>query len=80
VNGHLEVLQWLRGNGCPWDAGVTMMAAAKGNLEILKWARAQDPPCKWDRKECLEHAKKNCHSATRDWIESQDAYADAIGT
>lgn len=77
MNDHVEVLQWLRANGCPWDASVTTTAAAKGNLEILQWARAQDPPCQWDRTKCSELAKKGSHSATRDWIESQDADADA---
>ena len=26
--------------------------ADNGHLDVLKWARAQDPPCFWDRRVC----------------------------
>ena len=38
MGGHLEVLKWLRDNGCPWGefrAG----ARRTQNLEVLKWLR-----------------------------------------
>ena len=44
--GHLEVLQWLREHGCPWDAWTCELAARGGHLEALQWARAND--CPWD--------------------------------
>ena len=30
---------------CAW-------AAAGGHLALLRWARAQDPPCPWDKETC----------------------------
>ena len=36
--GRLDVLVWLRGNGCPWDCTVTAQAAYHGHLDLLKWA------------------------------------------
>ena len=33
--GHLEVLQWLHCNGCPWDAETCSRAAFGGHLEVL---------------------------------------------
>jgi len=39
--GHLEVLKWLRDNGCPWGAKTCTCAAVEGHLEVLKWAREQ---------------------------------------
>ena len=31
--GHLEVLQWARENGCPWDEYTRHLAASKGYVE-----------------------------------------------
>jgi hypothetical protein len=44
--GQLDVLQWARANGCPWDAETCWGAAHKGHLEVLKWARANG--CPWN--------------------------------
>ena len=43
-NGYLEVLQWARAHGCPWDEMVCKEAAANGHREVLEWARAQGCP------------------------------------
>ena len=45
-HGHLEVVQWLRGNGCEWDSWVCTQAAFYGNVETLRWARENG--CPWD--------------------------------
>src|SRR4029079_513747 len=45
--GHVEVLEWLRANGCPWDDYVCGHAAQAGQLGVLQWLRANDYP--WDR-------------------------------
>merc|ERR1719420_1560972 len=39
--GHLEVLQWARAQGCPWNARTCAWAAKNGHLAVLQWARAQ---------------------------------------
>ncbi len=44
--GHLEVLQWARANGCPWDEKTCLGAAEGGHLEVLLWAHANG--CPWD--------------------------------
>jgi hypothetical protein len=39
VNGwHLEVLQWARESGCPWDEKTCAQAALGGHLEVLQCA------------------------------------------
>lgn len=43
--GQLEVLQWARANGCPWNVSTCSGAANGGHLEVLRWARANDCPC-----------------------------------
>ena len=39
--GHLEVLQWLRAQGCAWHERTCMAAAEGGHMEVLRWCRAQ---------------------------------------
>lgn len=45
--GHLEVLQWLRSEECPYDEGACRAAARSGHLEVLQWLRSDDE-CPWD--------------------------------
>ena len=35
--GHLEVVMWLKENGCKWDEVSCYGAAKQGHLETLKW-------------------------------------------
>ena len=44
----LEVLQWARQNGCPWDEETCEAAATGGHLEVLRWARQNG--CPWDEE------------------------------
>jgi hypothetical protein len=45
--GHLDVLKWLRHQGCQW--GGTFAAAAKGgHMDVLEWARAHG--CPWEQQ------------------------------
>ena len=41
---HLEVLKWLRAEGCPWDILACAWAAGAVHLEVLKWLRAGGCP------------------------------------
>ena len=51
-NGNLELLQFLRGKGCPWDEDTCSKAARNGHLECLKYAHENG--CPWDEKVCSE--------------------------
>ena len=53
--GHLEVFQWARANGCPWDEMTCAYAAEGGHLEVLQWARAHG--CPWYKEMCAWAAK-----------------------
>ena len=61
---HLEVLQWLRAEGCPWDFHTCKLAARDGHLETLRWARENG--CPWD-------------AATRDRAAAELGYTDDLG-
>ena len=53
--GHLEVLQWARANGCQWNTNTCLFAASGGQLEVLQWARANG--CGWDKGTCRAAAQ-----------------------
>ena len=42
--GHLDVLQWARAQGCPWNWCTCVKAAEGGHLKLLSWARANGCP------------------------------------
>ena len=52
--GHLEVLQWARSQGMPWDEDVCTGAAEGGHLPVLQWAHAAG--CPWDHTTCARAA------------------------
>ena len=62
--GHLEVVQWLRGNGCEWDSWVCHQATEFGHPEVLRWARENG--CPWDPR-------------TRDKAAARYGYTDNFG-
>ena len=45
-SGNLGLVQWLRGEGCPWDWNTCFRAVHFGHVEVLRWARANG--CSWD--------------------------------
>ena len=44
-SGNLNLVQWLRSEGCPWDGDTYSFAARKGHLELMKWLHANG--CPW---------------------------------
>ena len=51
----MEVLQWLRAEGCPWGATTCYAAVDQGHVETLRWARENG--CPWttyDRDQAAE--------------------------
>ena len=44
AKGHLEILQWARSQGCPWNSWIWKYARLSGNSEILEWLKTQDYP------------------------------------
>ena len=63
LNGRLEILKWLRAEGCEWDhqtCGFAVMFAEMnpktgGNLDVLRWARENG--CEWDEDTRQEAAE-----------------------
>ena len=62
--GNLEVVQWLRGEGCPWNYRTCYHAVDQGHVEVLRWARENG--CEWDAE-------------TRDRAAAELGYTDNLG-
>ena len=60
----MEVLQWLRAEGCPWNWLTCEYAVEGGDVEVLRWARENG--CEWD-------------AATRDRAAAELGYTDGFG-
>ena len=63
-SGNLELVQWLRGEGCPWDWRTCHCAVKYGHVEVLRWARENG--CSWDAE-------------TRDRAAAELGYTDDFG-
>ena len=64
--GKLETLRYLRDAGAPWTERTCRHAAENGHLDVLRWARAADPPCPWTSMTVYE-AIENNQTATLEW-------------
>jgi len=72
--GVMEVVDWVRtnaGKSFPNDDRLTMDAAMKGHMEMMKWARAQKPPYTWSSATCIA-AAGNGHIKLLKWLRAQD--------
>ncbi|WZN64446.1 F-box domain-containing protein [Chloropicon roscoffensis] len=70
--GNLDVLQFLRQEGCEWDKETCTSAAGSGNLDVLQWAR--DEGCPWDYWQCYysaQAAKLRGLGEVEAWVASQ---------
>src|SRR5689334_10696245 len=47
AEGNLNLIEWARTNGCPWNEDTCACAAEGGHLEVLKWAIANR--CHWNK-------------------------------
>ncbi len=77
-SGTIAVVSWLKDNALgglagkfPWDNHVTAAAAKYGNLSVLKWLRAQSPPCPWGKYVCSDAAESG-QLAVLQWLRAQD--------
>ena len=52
--GHLDVLKYLRQNGCPWNSDACSSAALNGHLDVLKYLRQNG--CSWNSNACSSAA------------------------
>ena len=64
LNGHLEVVQYLRTLGISWNGHTCHNAAKNGHIELLKWVRANG--CPWSSWTCRV-AALNGHLEVLKW-------------
>ncbi|KAI8471350.1 MAG: hypothetical protein J3K34DRAFT_520586 [Monoraphidium minutum] len=46
-------------------------AAEGGHLQVLQWARQQQPPCPWGKETCAAAAAENGHLHVLQWLREQ---------
>ena len=63
----MEVLKWLRSEGCPWNENACSGAALDGHLEVLKWLRSEG--CPWNEAMCRDSSNPNIVR----WIDAQQS-------
>ena len=66
-SGHLDVLQWLKMNGCPIGVDTCSYAAKNGHLDVLQWLRTNC--CPWNEETCA-NAAGNGHIEILKWAYS----------
>ena len=59
--GNLELVQWLRAEGCPWNYDTCTWAVEEGHVEVLRWVRENG--CPW-------------HAYVRDQAAAELGYTD----
>jgi len=75
AKGFLNVVQWARSDGCPWDSDACRSAAAGGCLQVLQWMRSQEPPCPWNEDVCTAAAGRGDLESLQ-WLRSQSPPCD----
>ena len=68
--GNLEMVKWMRENGCEWDCWTTGYAAGGGHIELLEWLREQN--CPWHPNTCAFAAEIYPQLETLKWLRAQN--------
>ena len=66
---YLEMLKYLRREGCTFDQGTAAIAARWGHLSVLRWLRSEG--CPLDLSSC-ELAARWGHFQVLQWLRSED--------
>jgi hypothetical protein len=67
--GRVALVEWLDDNGCSFDnSQLCDVAAARGHLEVLRWARQRARP--WDHSTC-RNAARGGHPEALKWLREQ---------
>ena len=78
--GDLEMLRWLRSEGCPWNEETCTAAASEGHLDVLKYLHENG--CPWNEETWVstmnvdDPAVDACH---RYMDKNHDWYGEYLG-
>jgi len=74
MGGHIECVKVMRARRNIQsnlnNSDMCMWAALSGQLEVLKWMRAQNPPCPWNALTCRAAARG--HLEVLEWMRAQN--------
>jgi hypothetical protein len=66
----MEMLKWMRQNGCPWNELACSNAARGGHLEVLQWLKQNG--CPWNQDACYYAALGGGHLEVLQWLRPMD--------
>jgi len=65
----VDMLQWLRSQGCPWTYRACVAAIARGDMESARWIRKERHAIAPAHHSCIAHAK-DCD--TIEWLVTRE--------
>jgi hypothetical protein len=65
--GHLELIKWMKQEGCPWGTSTFREASGFGNIEMMEWIR--DNGCPFDESSII-YASSNGKLDAVKWLRS----------
>jgi hypothetical protein len=71
IAGRLDILQWARQAGIPWDNAVCEAASAAGHLHVVRWAHENGAP--WNEYSCGAAATRHARLNMLEWLRTHDA-------
>ena len=74
-NGNIDILKWLRAQGCPWSESTLGAAAMNGHTDIVHWAFFHDAP--YNNLTCA-CAARGGHLHILLWLRDQFCPCDAL--
>ena len=66
----MEVLRWVRSQGCSWDEFVPCAAARNGHLKVLKWLIKEG--CHYSKRKCRRAAEEGVERARKVWERARE--------
>ena len=82
--GHLHVLKWARGHGCPWGniadespRDCAALAARGGHLELVKWLWEPEHGFDWDEEWTCASAAEGGQLEVLKWLRANGCEWDA---
>ena len=60
------------------DECMSAAMADGGHIEVLQWARSQDPSCPWNSEEASANATSNGLYDVVEWFRSQARYSSGL--
>src|SRR5690242_5122077 len=73
----LEMVKWLKGNGCMWDHATLSEVVNTGHVQVLEWMKENGCPCVLQEGDCATAAYKGYLTVLK-WLRKNGCCWDAF--